>query len=109
MKRVPIAKLTRGQETAMVYFDDYDWEEESPDPIPPYIIEGDEDLVLDFNHFVFKSKDILYREHFPMAWSKACRIAYLFSTKNNIGFEDLLPEEYEALSKIPIKPGVHVY
>jgi hypothetical protein len=115
MKRIPVTKLIRGQAEAIVYYDDYQEEIELDNvpshlsyPLPEYTIEGDKDLVEEFNDFVSQSDDILFGEHFPMPWSKAGRLTYLFAKENGVEEEDILPKEYDELLNRPHKPGVIV-
>jgi hypothetical protein len=114
MKRIPVTKLIRGQAEAIVYYDDYQEEIELDNvpshlsyPLPEYTIEGDKDLVDEFNDFVSQSN--LCGEHFPMPWSKAGGLAYRFAQEKGIEREYILPKEYKELSNRPHKPGVHIY
>jgi hypothetical protein len=112
MKRIPVAKLTRRQAEVIVYYDDYQEDIELDNvpshlsyPLPEYTIEGDKNLVEEFNDFAF------YNEkspsgHYPMPWSKACSLSYRFSIDNDIDYEDILPKEYQKPSNRPHKPGV---
>ncbi|MDR0337960.1 MAG: hypothetical protein LBI18_12815 [Planctomycetaceae bacterium] len=121
MKRIPVIKLIREQAEAIIYYDDY-WDdierdygpEESfpnlPNPLPEYTIEGDEGLVAEFEVFVYQNdRTISIREHFPMAWSKAGRLGYLFAQEKGIKQEYILPEEYKQLVNQPNIPGMRVY
>jgi hypothetical protein len=112
---MPIAKLTRGSAELMVYYDDYQDDIENDTvpshlsyPLPDYTLEGDEDLIWEFEDFVSDNgRQICCREHFPVSWSKASRFACLFAQAKNIKREFLVPEE--ELKHDPYPPNLLIY
>jgi hypothetical protein len=112
MKRIPVAKLIRGKAEAIVYCDDY-WDDiesdnppsDIPDPLPKYGIEGDDDLVSEFEDFVSQNGKLL-REYAPMPWSIAGRLSGAFAKEKNIDREYILPKEYKERSHINKKPNI---
>ncbi|MDR2439829.1 MAG: hypothetical protein LBE12_10730 [Planctomycetaceae bacterium] len=110
--------MTRGSAELMVYYDDYQDDIENDTvpshlsyPLPTYTLEGDEDLIWDFERFVNKNgRRICCREHFLSSWSKARRFSQLFAAENDdINYECLVPkEEFDPALYSP-PPGVLVY
>jgi hypothetical protein len=108
MKRIPIAKLTRGSSELTVYYDDY-WDDidsksddelsDLPDPLPDYTIKGDKDLVQEFEDFVLGNQKIL-RWYAPMPWSKAGHLSDVFAKEKGIDSECILPKKYEEMSRV---------
>jgi hypothetical protein len=115
MKRMPIAKLTRGSAELMVYYDDYQDDIENDTvpshlsyPLPDYTLEGDEDLIWDFENFVNNHGELLMY-YAPMPWSKARRVAYAFAQEKEkeISYKDIFPKkEYEKFTKISQNPNI---
>jgi hypothetical protein len=114
MKRMPIAKLTRDSAELMVYYDDYQDDIENDTmpphlhyPLPDYTLEGDPDLIKEFDYFVYLNEDsISVRNHFLYSWSKAKRFSRLFAEENNIHYECLAPTVIDDPANYP--PGTIV-
>jgi hypothetical protein len=116
MRRIPIAELTRDSAKLMVYYDDYQDDIENNTmpphlsyPLPDYTLEGDADLIEEFEDFVNENDGhISCRYHFRLSWSKAHVLAQLFAEGNSdLKYENLVPEE-ESRPDPPPPPGVIV-
>ncbi|GHT42992.1 hypothetical protein FACS189443_6540 [Planctomycetales bacterium] len=98
MRKIPIAKISKGSETIGVFYSDYYTDDDdindAPSSVPLYEVEGSEALKEEFLEYARRNEESP-SGHYPYAWSAAGSISYRFAAETGYQYKDMFPKDLQ--------------